>query len=119
MILRHTTAQVQEAWGEVLRVWEVLTEDERGDLLGSIVQVVEMTKKESVTLELLPVSHSLMDYSHRFELKSRLGAGSEVIAINPPLLTTHTFPPVELDYDIIRPTRVRRRVVMVAHGAAG
>lgn len=23
--------------------------------------------------------------------------------MNPPLLTTHTFPPVELDYDIIRP----------------
>ena len=75
-ILRPTAAQVQEAWGEVLRVWEVLTEDERGDLLGSIVQVVEMTEKESVTLELLPTSHSLMDYSHRFELKSRLGAGA-------------------------------------------
>ena len=35
-------------------------------------------------------------------------AGAEVIAINAPLLTTHTFPPVELDYDIIRPRRVLR-----------
>jgi hypothetical protein len=75
-IVRPTAAQVQEAWSEILRVWEVLTEDERGDLLGSIVQVVEMTEKESVTLELLPMSHSLMDYSHRFELKSSLGAGA-------------------------------------------
>jgi len=48
-IPRPTTGQVQEAWGEVLRVWEVLTEDERADLMGSIVQVVEMTEKESTT----------------------------------------------------------------------
>ena len=34
-------------------------------------------------------------------------AGDGVIAKNPPLLTTHTFPPVELDYSIIRPKRVR------------
>ena len=74
-IQRPSTGQVQEAWGEVLRVWEVLTEEERADLLGSIVQVVEMTEKESVTLELLPVSHSLTSYSNRFELKSRMGAG--------------------------------------------
>ena len=83
-IPRPTTGQVQEAWGEVLRVWEVLTEDERADLLGSIVQVVEMTEKESVTLELLPMPHSLISYSNRFELKSRMGVGAEVIAINPP-----------------------------------
>ena len=35
-----------------------------------------------------------------------MGAGAEVIAINPPLLTTHSFPPIELDYDIIRPRRI-------------
>ena len=56
-------------------MWEVLTEDEWADLLGSIVQVVEMTEKESVTLELLPMPHSLISYSNRFELKSRMGAG--------------------------------------------
>ena len=32
-----------------------------------------------------------------------LGAGAEVIAINQPRLTTHTFPPVELDDDLVRP----------------
>ena len=71
-IQRPTAGQVQEAWGKVLRVWEVLTEDEWADLLGSIVQVVEMTEKESVTLELLPWSHSLesfaQNHSERFGL---------------------------------------------------
>ena len=32
--------------------WEVLTQGERADLLGGIVQVVGMTEKESVTLKL-------------------------------------------------------------------
>ena len=114
-IQRPTAGQVQEAWGKVLRVWEVLTEDEWADLLGSIVQVVEMTEKESVTLELLPMPHSLISYSNRFELKSRMGAAGEVIAINPLLLTMHTFPPVELDYDILRPKRVMRRAGIPLH----
>lgn len=74
-IRRPTSGQVQEAWGEVLRIWEVLTEDERADLLGSIVQTVEMTEKESVTLELLPMPHSTVSYSNGFALKSSLGAG--------------------------------------------
>ena len=75
-IKRPTTGQVQESWSEVLRVWEVLTEEERADLLGSVVQVVEMTEKESVTLELLPMPHSAISYSNRFELKSQMGAGA-------------------------------------------
>lgn len=41
-----------------------------------------------------------------------MGAAGEVIAINPPLLTTHTFPPIELDYYIIRPKRVMRRAMV-------
>lgn len=44
-------------------------------LLGSIVQGLEMTDKKSVTLELLPMPHSLSSCSNRFELESRLGAG--------------------------------------------
>jgi len=83
-IQRPTAAQVQEAWGEVLRVWDVLTEDERADLMGSVVQVVEMTEKESVTLELLPVvmSHSL--HSQEFALNSPMGAGTvNTYTLNP------------------------------------
>jgi len=107
-------------WSRFTTLWEAATDEERADLLGSIVQVVEMTEKESVALELLPMPHSLIFYSNRFELKSRMGAAGEVIAINLPLMTTHTFPPVELDYDIIRPKRVMgRRAVTVADGVLG
>ena len=74
-ILRPTTAQVQEAWSEILRVWEVLNEDERADLLSSIVQSVEMTEKEKVTLELLPMPPTSISYSNGFALKSQMGAG--------------------------------------------
>ncbi len=74
-VTRPTTAQVQEAWGEVLRVWEVLTEEERADLLSAVVPVVEMTNKESVTLELLPMSRPAMLHSERFGLNAGMGAG--------------------------------------------
>ena len=60
-IQRPTAAQVSEVWGSIGRVWPVLSEEERADVLASVVQKVEVTEKESVTLELLPVvmSHSL------------------------------------------------------------
>ncbi len=74
-IPRPTTGQVQEAWSQAVRIWKVLTEEERADLMGSFVQVVELTEKESVTLELLPVSHSPSSYSDRFALNSQMGAG--------------------------------------------
>ncbi len=74
-IMRPTAAQVQEAWGRIGEVWGVLTEEERTDLLGSFVQSVEVTEKESVSLELLPLSHSLASYSNGFALKSQMGAG--------------------------------------------
>ena len=50
---------------------------------------------------------------------SRMGAAREVSAINPPLFTTHTFPPIELDYDITRPPRIRKVAAMSRHGVAG
>ena len=75
-IKRPTAAQVQASWGYVDKVWEVLAEEERADLLSSFVQVVEMTEKESVTLELLPVSLSpSLNHSPGFELNSQMGAG--------------------------------------------
>ena len=76
---RPTAAQVQEAWGNVGRVWQVLTEEERTDLLSTMVQSVEVTEKESVTLELLPWSHSLgsfaQSHSERFGLCTPDGSG--------------------------------------------
>ena len=115
-IKRPTAVQVSEAWGNIGRVWKVLDAEDRADLLGSFMQAVEVTEKEEVILELLPVSiSSPLVYSKEFNLNSQLGAGAEVIAINPPLLTTHTFPPMELDYDIIRPRRVDRRWAVLPH----
>jgi site-specific DNA recombinase len=78
-IQRPTAGQVQEAWSSLGRVWEVLNEEERTDLLSSVVQSVEVTEKESVTLELLPWSHSLMssaqNHSERFGLCTPNGSG--------------------------------------------
>ncbi len=75
-IKRPTAAQVQESWGNIGRVWKVLDEEERADLLGSFVQTVEVTEKESVTLELLPVSMSpSLSHASGFELNPILGAG--------------------------------------------
>lgn len=78
-IPRPTAGQVQEAWGNIGRVWNVLSEEERADLLSSVVQSVEVTEKESVTLELLPWSHSLgsfaQNHSERFGLCTPNGSG--------------------------------------------
>ena len=78
-IQRPTAGQVQEAWGNIGRVWNVLSEEERADLLSSVVQSVEVTEKESVTLELLPWSHSLgsfaQNHSERFGLCTPNGSG--------------------------------------------
>ncbi len=75
-IVRPTAGQVQEAWQRMAEVWKVLMEEERADLLGSFVQSVEMTEKESITLELPPQSYSLDSYSNGFALKSQMGAGA-------------------------------------------
>ena len=63
-------------WSRFTTLWEAATDEERADLLGSIVQVVEMTEKESVALELLPMPHSLVFYSNRLGLCTRNGSGS-------------------------------------------
>lgn len=83
-MLRPTAARVQEAWEKVGQVWPKLTEEEQTDLLSLIVQCVELTEKESVTLELLPISHSPISYSDKFALNSQMGAGSaNTYTLNP------------------------------------
>ena len=77
-IKRPTATQVQEAWGRVLEVWAVLSEEERCDLLGSLVKKVEITEKESITIELLPMP---IGYSPQFALDSHLGAGDGLSSI--------------------------------------
>ena len=78
-VQRPTAGQVQQAWSSIGRVWPVLNEAERSDLLATVVQSVEVTEKESITLELLPQSYSLssaaQDYSERFGLYTPFGSG--------------------------------------------
>ena len=89
-IKRPTAAQVSEAWGNIKRVWKVLDEEDRADLLGSFVQAVEVTEKEELILELLPVSiSSPLIYSEEFKLNSHLGAGKSR-SLNR-LLSTRSF----------------------------
>ena len=89
---RPTAGRVQEAWGKIGKVWQVLSEEERTDLLCSLVQSVEVTDKETVTLELLPVpmspflTASACDHSQRFGLCTPFGSG-EIR----PSRTTHRF----------------------------
>ncbi len=93
-VQRPTAGQVQEAWANIGRVWPVLDAEERTDLLASVVQSVEVTQKETVTLELLPIPMSpllvlpAMEYSvkpldqafrgnpsWRFRLSTPIGSG--------------------------------------------
>ena len=45
-----------------------------------------------------------------------MGAGAEVIAINPGL-TPYALAPVELDYDLVRPRRGGRAVIVACEAA--
>ena len=76
---RPDAERICREWLRFTTLWEAATDEERADLLGSIVQVVEMTEKESVTLELLPWSHSLesfaQNHSERFGLCTPNGSG--------------------------------------------
>jgi len=74
----------------------VVIEEERAEPTGSFVQVVELTEKESVTLELLPMSHSPISYSDKFSL-SQVGAGVYVVTNYPPI----SFP----DFEVSRISR--------------
>ncbi len=107
---RPDTALVQAYWKEFLAIWEVASEVERGKLMPLIVERVELTEKERDFCRLehqpeIPRPHDFST-SGNVVVNSPMGAAGEVIAINPPLPTTHNFPPIELDYDIIRPKRV-------------
>ena len=81
-VQRPTAAQVQEGWENIGRVWPVLTEEEKTDLLVSVVQSVEVTEKEALTLDLIPWSAPLMSsaqvYSERFGLYTPFGSGELV-----------------------------------------
>ena len=71
-VKRPTAEQVSAVWGEVSELWDELTEDERGELLGGLVQEVEVTDKNRVLLKLSPVAEV---HGSWFAIKSQMGAG--------------------------------------------
>ncbi len=86
-VKRPLAGRVQEAWGRLLEVWDVLDESERAELLGAVVQRVEATDKESVMLDLLPFPTTTQtSHSQRFALTQQVGAGQE-------LIVNHAFAP--------------------------
>ncbi len=108
-IKRPTAAQVQESWGGILRVWEVLAEEDREDLLASLVQIVEVTEKEEVILELLPVSISPpLDHSKEFKLNSQMGAGDRLSSIYSPELLA--FETVSFRFKVLKGGRSRTKI---------
>ncbi len=55
-IKRPVAMDVQNSWSELLDLWPELTELEREEALGSVVQKVEVTTKNLVHLELSPIA---------------------------------------------------------------
>lgn len=86
-VKRPTAEQVQQVWGNLLSLWDTLTEPERGEVLQAVVVGVEVTEKKRVTLELatIPAAHASW-----FNLTYGMGAGSSVnsnlsVGVYPPL----------------------------------
>ena len=79
-VKRPTAEQVSEVWGQVGELWDELTEDERVELLGGIVQGVEVTDKNRVLLKLSPVAEV---HGSWFAIKSRMGAVDGLSSIYP------------------------------------
>jgi site-specific DNA recombinase len=69
---RPTAAQVQASWGAVLDIWTELTEDERVEILGALVEDVEVITKDRVILRLAPFAEL---HGHKLAINSHLGAG--------------------------------------------
>ena len=69
----------------------MLADDERADLLGAVVQKVEMVDKNNVTLELLPIPTS---HDTRFALETEMGARPDLVCtFNPQHQTEAIFIP--------------------------
>jgi site-specific DNA recombinase len=55
-VKRPTAEQVQEVWSNLIELWSELRENEREELLGTIVQRVEVKEKNLVLLELASIA---------------------------------------------------------------
>lgn len=55
-IHRPTAEYVADGWGKLFDVWSVLTEEEREEMLGAVVERVELTDKKSAVVDFVPFS---------------------------------------------------------------
>ena len=71
-VKRPTAAQVQEAWSEMLSLWDEGTEEERQELAATFVTRVEVKEKDRASMELMATPTG---YGQKFVTKSHMGAG--------------------------------------------
>ena len=53
---RPTAEYVADGWGKLFEVWSVLTEEKREEMLGAVVERVELTDKKSAVVDFIPFS---------------------------------------------------------------
>lgn len=71
-VKRPTAAQVQEAWSELIALWDEGTEEERQELAASFVTRVDVKEKDRASMELQAIPTG---YGQKFVTKSQMGAG--------------------------------------------
>lgn len=69
---RPTSEQVCAAWGRIVDLWEVLTEEERQEVLGGLVQEIVVTQKDRVHLRLAKAASG---HGQLLAINSQMGAG--------------------------------------------
>ena len=88
-VKRPTAEMVCAAWGQIVDLWGVLTEDERKEVMGTLVQEVVVTQKDRVRLRLSPIASV---HGQFIALSAEMGAGRLVVTNYPPIL----FPDFEV-----------------------
>ena len=71
-VRRPTAEQVCGAWGQIIDLWDVLTEEERKEVMSGLVQEVAVTQKDRVHLRLSPIASV---HGQFIAINSRMGAG--------------------------------------------
>ncbi len=74
-LIRPTADTVMESWGSVLEIWRDLDEEEKSELLSSLVEKVIVIAKDRVILHLSPIAElhgQLLAINSRFSAGARL-----------------------------------------------
>ncbi len=71
-VKRPTAEMVCSAWGQVVRAWPVMSESERQEVLGGLVQEIVVTQKDRVHLQLSPIASV---HGQFIAINTQMGAG--------------------------------------------